>query len=128
MNGLIQQSTKAVLAIALSLFISTASDAANTVELSSKLKWNCEGDLTVRLNDYYGILWILDASRKIDERLPFYSCNSSRCDWGNNQGAEQCQEVPCAEILAGEKEQQLLIRLKNFEGRCTVMKSIDKLD
>lgn len=119
---------RAVLTFSLTLIVSTASYAANTVDLRFNRKWNCEGDLEVRLNDHSGHLWILVRSRHIDEKLPFYSCNSSRCDWGNNAGAEQCEVVPCAEVMAGKKEQQLWIRLKDFEGRCTMVKSIDKQD
>jgi hypothetical protein len=103
----------------LALFLSPASNAANPVDLSSELKWNCEGDLEVRLNDYSGHLWILSKSRKVDEKLPFYSCASSHCDWGNDQGAEKCQVVPCAEVISTENGQQLWIRLKSFEGKCT---------
>ncbi len=112
------QHWKIALPVSLSLIILPAPNAANTVELASGLKWYCEGDLEVRLNDYSGHLWILSKSRKVDEKLSFYSCNSSHCNWGNGEGAEQCEEVPCAEILASEKEQHLRIRLKNFEGNC----------
>ena len=110
---------KAALTVWLSLIVSPASHAANSVDLASKLKWKCEGDLAVRLNAYSGHLWILVKSRKIDEKLPFHSCNSSHCDWGNNEGAKQCQVAPCAQIMATENGEQLRIRLKNFEGSCT---------
>lgn len=112
------QPWKIALPVSLWLMISPASNAANTVELASGLKWYCEGDLEVRLNDYSGHLWILSKSRKVDEKLPFYSCNSSHCSWSYGKGAEQCEEVPCAEILASENEQHLRIRLKTFEGNC----------
>jgi hypothetical protein len=115
-------------ALSLQLLVPTASKSANTVDFSFNRKWHCEGDIDVRLNEVYGILWILVRSHKIDEKLPFYRCDDSHCDWGNDHGAERCNVAPCAEVMAGRKEQQLRIKLKNFEGRCTMLKSIDKQD
>ena len=113
-------------ALALQLFVPTVSKSANTVDFSFNRKWHCEGDIDVRLNEVYGILWILVKSHKIDEKLPFYRCDDSHCDWGNDKGAERCNVPPCAEVLAGRKEQQLRIRKRDFEGRCTMLKSIKK--
>ena len=112
----------------LSLLILSASKSASTVDLSFYRKWHCESDVDIRLNEYYGILWILVRSQEIDEKLPFHSCKDSHCDWGNGDGAEHCKVIPCAEVMASRKEQQLLIRLKDFEARCTMVKSIHKQD
>lgn len=115
-------------ALSLQLLVPAASKSANTVDFSFNRKWHCESEVDVRLNEVYGILWILERSHKIDEKLPFYGCNDSHCDWGNNQGAEHCEVAPCAEIMASRKEQRLRIRIKNFEGNCTMLKSLETQD
>ena len=88
--------------------------AAEEVILSSKVKWKCEGDTQVHLNDDTGKLRIISKSVGVDETLPFYACHSSHCDWGPTPAAAECGEVPCAEMLASETEQSLLIRLGGF--------------
>jgi hypothetical protein len=81
-----------VLPVALSLLIGTGSEAANTVDLSPAIHWVCDGDFIVHVGEKSGILRTIVKSRKIDESLPFYSCRSSHCDWGNGPGAGECQK------------------------------------
>ena len=121
----VKQLPLSILFAALFQLSTPAANAANTVDLSSATHWVCDGDFTVKLDAKSGVLRTIVKSRKIDESLPFYTCNSSHCDWGNGPGAELCQEVPCAEIVAEEKYQHLWIRLKDFEGRCDAVKSKD---
>ncbi|HUQ35491.1 MAG TPA: hypothetical protein VM144_03845 [Aestuariivirga sp.] len=119
---------KVGLSASLPLMILSASKSASTVDLSFNRKWICESDIDIRLNEYSGILWIIVRSRDVDEKLPFHSCKDSHCDWGNGDGAEHCKAIPCAEVMASRREQQLLIRVKDFEARCTMVKSIHKQD
>jgi hypothetical protein len=116
------------LSASVSLLIPSASKSANTVDLSFYRKWHCESDIDIRLDEHYGILWILVRSHKIDEKLPFHSCKDSHCNWGNGDGAEHCKTIPCAEVMASRKDQQLLIRLKDFEAKCSMVKSTHTQD
>ena len=124
----VKQLPLSILFVALLQSGAAPASAANTVDLSSDTHWVCDGNFVVTLDAKTGVMRITMKSKKIDESLPYYTCNSSHCDWGNGPGAERCQEIPCAEIVAEEKYQHLWIRLKNFEGQCDAVKSREKQD
>ena len=102
--------------------LSTAGMAAERVDLSDKVKWTCEGDTKVSLDQKTGILRIRSKAAKVDQILPFRSCHSSHCDWGLSPSAAECGEVPCAEIVAGPDNQSLMINLTDFEKTCQAKK------
>ena len=49
--------------------------AVEAVILSSKVDWNCQGDVQVQLNDDNGNLRIVSKSAGVDHTLPFHGCH-----------------------------------------------------
>src|SRR5262249_24291795 len=114
----------AVVAVCVALS-TTHTMAANAVDLTDKVKWTCEGDTQVSLDQNSSVLTIVSRSAKIRQSLQFRACHSSHCGWGTGT---ECYEAPCAEILAGPKGQALSIKLAGFETSCEAVKSEDAQD
>src|SRR5262249_38294681 len=96
--------------------------AAEAVIVSSKVKWNCEGDIEVQVNDDNGDLRVISKSASVDQTLPLRYCHSSHCDWGLSSAAAECGEIQCFEIVAGPDDQRLMITLAGLAKTCQAKK------
>lgn len=117
-----------VLTVTWTVFSTSIAFGANTIDLTGNVKWTCEGDVRVSLDQKNGNLRITSASAGIDQTLSFHSCHSSHCDWGPKETAALCEQAPCAEVLADRKDQSLSIWLVGFESRCVAEKSKELQD